>query len=60
MPQFGQTRVCARSLYVWRPDGASCVHNPLKKFSARSLTWAAGGGAAAVCDRDRFCLAYLA
>lgn len=50
----GSTKV-----YLWSPAGASIVHIPLRSFLAHQLTWAAGGSAFMLRDRDAFCIAYI-
>lgn len=45
-------------LHLWSPDGASCVHTPLQNLCTRTVAWRWDGLAAAVCDLERFCVAY--
>jgi uncharacterized protein with WD repeat len=51
----GTTRV-----YVWSPDGASCVHVPLPSFQAHNVSWNPNGSAFVLTDKDIFCCAFLA
>ena len=51
----GGTRV-----YLWSPDGASCVHIPLPSFVATTVKWSSKGDAIVLANRDTFCCAYLA
>ena len=58
-----QTRlaICTGSprLYMWSPEGASCIHIPLAGFNATGVQWAAGGAALALTGRESYCCAYL-
>ena len=47
-------------MYLWAPEGASCVHIPMATLGAASVAWSPAGGCFAVSDRDAFCCAYLA
>lgn len=46
-------------LYLWSPNGASCVHIPVTSFNAAAVEWAATGDALMLADRDSFCCAYI-
>ena len=46
-------------VYLWSPDGASCVHIPLTAFNASAAAWARDGDALLLADRDTFCCAYV-
>ncbi|KAK9816843.1 hypothetical protein WJX72_005821 [[Myrmecia] bisecta] len=46
-------------IYIWSPDGASCVHIPLQSFQAHSVSWNTDGAALILADKDAFCCAYL-
>eukprot|EP00899_Mesostigma_viride_P019511 jgi/Mesvir1/27561/Mv07311-RA.1 len=46
-------------VFVWTPEGASCVHIPLGRFNAHSLKWNPSGAAFLLADRQSFCCAFL-
>jgi WD40 repeat protein len=46
-------------LYLWSPDGASCVHVPLPGFRASGLCWHPDGESLVLTSRDEFCCAYF-
>lgn len=46
-------------LYLWSPEGASCVHIPLPGFRAAALQWHADGTSMVLSGRDSFCVAYI-
>lgn len=53
--------VCTGStrIYLWSPEGASCVHVPLPSFQAHDVAWNPGGGSFVLTDKDIFCCAFL-
>lgn len=46
-------------MYLWSPDGASCVHIPLQNFHANAASWNTDGSALLLADRNAFCCAYI-
>lgn len=46
-------------IFMWAPEGASCVHVPLPGFLAASVRWNPTGTAFVLSDRDTFCCAFL-
>mmetsp|Transcript_481 Transcript_481/g.1053 ORF Transcript_481/g.1053 Transcript_481/m.1053 type:complete len:436 (-) Transcript_481:31-1338(-) len=50
----GGTRV-----FLWAPEGASCVHIPLPDFQANAVQWNPIGTAFALTGRETFCCAFL-
>lgn len=50
----------SRTVYVWSPQGASCIQVPLPGFSVNSLSWNADGSALLLLDRDVYCVAFMA
>lgn len=46
-------------LYLWTPEGASCVHIPLPGFRAAGLAWHPGGESLVLTARDAFCCAFF-
>ena len=46
-------------LFLWTPDGASCVHIPLPGFRASGLVWHSEGSSLVLTARDAFCCAYF-
>lgn len=46
-------------IYIWSPEGASCVHIPLQSFEASAVRWSPDGTALILGDRDTFCCAYV-
>lgn len=60
-PQQCRLLVCTGSsiIYLWSPDGASCVHVPLSGFEACTSVWSPDGCRLVLSDRDAFCCAYL-
>ncbi|KAK3278435.1 hypothetical protein CYMTET_13627 [Cymbomonas tetramitiformis] len=46
-------------VYVWTPDGASCVHVPLPGFHAHNIAWNPAGTVFVLADKDTFCCSYL-
>ena len=53
--------VCTGStkVYLWSPEGASCVHIPLPGFRAASLRWHPAGTCLLLADKEAVCCAYL-
>ncbi len=53
--------VCTGStkVYLWSPEGASCVHIPLPGFRASSLRWPPAGACLLLADKEAVCCAYL-
>ena len=45
-------------LYLWTPEGASCVHIPLPGFRASGLAWHPDGTSLLLSSRSHFCCAY--
>ena len=45
-------------LYLWTPDGASCVHIPLPGFRASGAAWHPDGTSLVLTGRDSFCVAF--
>ena len=60
-PKQARLLVCTGSsiVYLWSPDGASCVHVPLTGFEACSASWSVDGSKLVLADRDAYCCAYL-
>ena len=60
-PATNRLVVCTGSskLYLWTPDGASCVHIPLPGFRASGLCWHPAGTSLVLTSRDDFCCAYF-
>ncbi|KAL4858112.1 WD repeat-containing protein [Chlorella vulgaris] len=60
-PSDNRLVVCTgdSKLYLWTPDGASCVHIPLPGFRASGLCWHPDGGSLVLTSRDEFCCAYF-
>ena len=60
-PTSARLVVCTgdAKLYLWTPDGASCVHIPLPGFRASGATWHPDGESLVLTSRDGFCCAYL-
>ncbi len=54
LPRAGDSK-----LYLWTPEGASCVHIPLPGFRAAGLTWHPGGESLVLTARDAFCCAFF-
>lgn len=50
----GSTKV-----YLWTPEGASCVHIPLPSFRAFNMRWHPNGTSIILADRTAICCAYL-
>ena len=46
-------------LYVWTPEGASCVHVPLPNFRPHEGSYGADGATLALGDQRALCCAYL-
>eukprot|EP00887_Chlorella_sp_A99_P007526 scaffold2.g7526.t1 len=46
-------------LYLWTPDGASCVHIPLPGFRAAGVRWHPSGKALLLTNKSSFACAYL-
>lgn len=46
-------------IYLWTPEGASCVHIPLPGFRAGGLRWHPAGTSLVLSDKDAICCAYL-
>ncbi|GBG89539.1 hypothetical protein CBR_g49329 [Chara braunii] len=46
-------------LYMWSPEGTSCVHIPLPKFTATNLRWNPNGQSFVLLDKDTFCCAFV-
>lgn len=46
-------------LYLWTPDGASCVHIPLPGFRATGLCWHPDGSSIVLTSREEFCCSYF-
>jgi len=61
-PTQDRLAICSGStrVYLWSPDGASCVHVPLPSFQACNVGWNPNGSAFVLTDRDVFCCAFLA
>lgn len=47
-------------IYLWSPEGASCIHIPLASFQAADVRWNSDGASLVVADSGCFCCAYLA
>jgi WD40 repeat protein len=60
-PVSNQLVICtgASKLYLWKPEGASCVHIPLPSFRATALAWHPDGQSLLLTSRDEFCCAYF-
>mmetsp|Transcript_65310 Transcript_65310/g.206311 ORF Transcript_65310/g.206311 Transcript_65310/m.206311 type:complete len:438 (+) Transcript_65310:104-1417(+) len=60
-PHRNRVAMCTggKRVYVWAPEGASCIHIPLGTFRANGLQWNPSGTAFALCDKDSFCCAFL-
>lgn len=60
-PATNRLVVCTggAKLYLWTPDGASCVHIPLPGFRASGCAWHPDGGSLVLTSRDAFCCAYF-
>lgn len=48
-----------KRVYVWSPEGASCVQVPLPGFLCSKLAWSPRGSSFLLSDRDTFCCAYI-
>jgi len=46
-------------VFLWAPEGASCVHIPLPNFQCSQLQWNPTGTAFVLTDQDTFCCAFL-
>lgn len=46
-------------IYLWSPDGASCVHVPVQAFNVFTAHWSPKGGALLLTDKESFCCAYM-
>ena len=46
-------------LYLWTPEGASCVHIPLQGFRAHAMEWHPDGTSIVLSGRESFCMAYF-
>ena len=46
-------------LYLWTPDGASCVHIPLPDFRAGGVCWHPDGKSLVLSSKSSFCCAWL-
>eukprot|EP00741_Cyanophora_paradoxa_P000029 tig00000057_g27.t1 len=46
-------------VFLWTPEGASCVDVPLAKFAVQSLQWSPDGGCLLLRDRERFSVAFM-
>lgn len=59
-PKQSRLLVCTGSdiVFLWSPEGASCIHIPLQDFEACSATWSTDGGKILLTDRDAYCCAY--
>uniref|UniRef100_A0A061SMQ9 Wd repeat-containing protein wrap73-like n=1 Tax=Tetraselmis sp. GSL018 TaxID=582737 RepID=A0A061SMQ9_9CHLO len=49
---------CTR-VYLWSPEGASCIHVPLPSFRASNVAWSPAGASFVLTDKDAFCCAFL-
>lgn len=60
-PKQSRLLMCTGSsiVYLWSPDGASCVHVPLSGFEACSSAWSPDGCSMILSDKDAYCCAYL-
>ncbi|GAB4821177.1 hypothetical protein N2152v2_008223 [Parachlorella kessleri] len=60
-PASNRLAVCTGStkVYLWSPEGASCVHIPLPGFRAASLRWHPAGACLLLADKEAVCCAYL-
>ena len=60
-PTSNRLVVCTgdSKLYLWTPDGASCVHIPLPGFRASGLCWHPDGASLVLTSRNEFCCAYF-
>lgn len=47
-------------MYLWTPDGASCIHVPLPNFRPQSGSFGGGGAVLALGDQRALCCAYTA
>jgi hypothetical protein len=46
-------------MYLWTPEGASCVHVPIQDFHVISAQLASDGDSLILADKDKFCCSYL-
>jgi WD40 repeat protein len=46
-------------LFLWTPEGASCVHIPLPGFRATGLCWHPDGSSIVLTSREEFCCSYF-
>lgn len=46
-------------IFLWSPEGSSCVHIPLPGFRCSTVHWNPTGTAFVLTDRDTFCCAFL-
>lgn len=60
-PKQSRLLVCTASsiVYLWSPEGASCVHVPLSGFEACSSAWGPDGCNIILSDKDAYCCAYM-
>lgn len=60
-PTTNRLVICtgATKLYMWTPDGASCVHIPLPGFRAAAMQWHPEGKSLLLGNKTSFCCAYL-
>lgn len=61
-PSGGRRLVMAcgsRRLYVWTPEGASCVQIPVSGVKSMGLAWSEDGSALMVIGKDAFCCCYV-
>ena len=59
-PKQSRLLVCTGSsiVFLWSPEGASCIHVPLQDFEACSAQWSSDGSKLLLSDRDAYCCAY--
>eukprot|EP00873_Tetraselmis_striata_P028566 jgi/Tetstr1/448830/TSEL_036056.t1 len=57
-PTQDRLAICSGStrVYLWSPDGASCVHVPLPSFQACNVGWNPNGSAFVLTDPRRLLL----
>ena len=48
----------SNKVFLWSPDGASCVHVPVPAFNVNFAHWSPLGNTLLLADREYFCCAY--